>query len=498
MLNRRQTAARAGPHPKETSSTSGTANNPPSFARANTSTSHSNDTFTTLKLVVFLSALVIAIIWVSQAVNISQDDFFRDFMPSREMVKNQIRENILKDDTHRAKHLFLREGRPNPKDTELHVEADAHRDEQCDLLVQVANNQQYHFYISRWLLDSSLPVGGNSRLKGIVLLFHGCSHFGDQWNLAPEERQVVVQLHKAGFAVVAFTSTAATQEPDGDRCWQTFSGWELSTEPQEVTCNAEQIQDTRTNLLENSGDVQMVRSIVKSLLHGAPLLKYISWNAVGASSGGIFATTLMQPSILPGVHLSKVVAYVSSVHSDVARLFESCGQSTLVEQFWPKGFPSVLYVHMPNDEGTMFDIKEQMNDLSGVGVKVDEIQCPPTRITENSLNELLGMPHEAKVEIIELFKEREYISSDNMWKVNSRKLNLGEPVGDIVRKYWNAWDRNVGCKKGEPELLPTSPDQAVEMITEIMHATCAYHEFTHYRAKAVREWLIHGQLPETA
>eukprot|EP01138_Halocafeteria_seosinensis_P004983 gb/GECG01005095.1/.p1 GENE.gb/GECG01005095.1/~~gb/GECG01005095.1/.p1 ORF type:complete len:512 (+),score=52.33 gb/GECG01005095.1/:1-1536(+) len=508
MLNRRQTSsAGRGEEEEEKASSSSSVSSTPFLSKLGVSGGSSsssnvrlggNQSFgvlNTVALTIFLLTLGIAVLWVVRTVNISKDELFRDFIPSRAMVKNQVRENILRTNQDPStKHLFLRRGNSHSQSTEKaelqEIPPGSHDD--CDLLVEVSNSQKYNFYISRWLLDSTLPVGGNSRLKGIVLLFHGCSHFGDRWNLGPEERQVVVHLHKAGFAVIALTSTSARQEPDGDRCWQIFTGWELSSEPMDVSCDVDRIERANRHLIEHSADVRMVRSVVRSLLNASPLLHHVKWNAMGASSGGAFTSVLMQPYVLDDVHLDKAVIYISPMHSDVVTVMESCAQHMEVERFWPRGFPDVMFVHMPNDQAAAYEIKQQVNDLSGVGVNVEQVECPSTRIEESSFYMILGMPYEAKTEVISLLKDRKYIDENNMWLVNSRKVDMSGPLRSIVDKHWDSWDKSVSCKKGDPELKPFTKNQVVDMLVEVMHATCAYHEFTDCEAKTIRRWLAQG------
>jgi hypothetical protein len=92
----------------------------------------------------------------------------------------------------------------------------------------------------------------SSELRGVVYLFHGCSHVGQDFFRLLEERAIVANLTARGFAAVAFTAADKVS-----RCWM-------------------------------EEDMAPVRSSIKKLDFNRQLPTF----AFGASSGGSFVTTL--------------------------------------------------------------------------------------------------------------------------------------------------------------------------------------------------------------
>ena len=50
--------------------------------------------------------------------------------------------------------------------------------------------------------------------KGVVVLFHGCSHSGEDWDKLPIERMIVSKILDAGYVALALTSLDRRH-----RCW---------------------------------------------------------------------------------------------------------------------------------------------------------------------------------------------------------------------------------------------------------------------------------------
>ena len=102
----------------------------------------------------------------------------------------------------------------------------------------------------------------NSDVRGLLVLFHGCSHSGFSWFSLPEGRRVIKHSLYAGLAVVAFSS-----QDRSSKCWD--NGWP-PTEGKDV--------------------VAVVRALDEFVgrFHLQNMLLY----ALGASSGGSFVTLI--------------------------------------------------------------------------------------------------------------------------------------------------------------------------------------------------------------
>ncbi len=113
--------------------------------------------------------------------------------------------------------------------------------------------------------------------RGLVLLFHGCSHGASDWLHLPEERAIVSKLLGSGYSVLAFSSVDRQS-----RCWS--AAWPLD-EVEKVTSNpdVDSVLGALAVWLKREGKQQL------------PIF------AQGASSGGTFVTVISRAMYLRGI-----------------------------------------------------------------------------------------------------------------------------------------------------------------------------------------------------
>ena len=63
--------------------------------------------------------------------------------------------------------------------------------------------------------SSSSLIATVSAVEGLVVLFHGCSHSGADWDTLPIERMIVSKILEAGYVAMALTS-----QDRRHRCWR--------------------------------------------------------------------------------------------------------------------------------------------------------------------------------------------------------------------------------------------------------------------------------------
>ncbi|CAM9618216.1 unnamed protein product, partial [Hapterophycus canaliculatus] len=111
-----------------------------------------------------------------------------------------------------------------------------------------------------WKMPEQYAQGGGEAIKGLYVVFHGCTHSHLDWFDLPEERAIVNHLVGVGYAVVA---PASKDRNSG--CWR---------------------------LQNEGGDIQAVKAMLWrwyrdwSIPPNTPLFMF------GASSGGGMATAL--------------------------------------------------------------------------------------------------------------------------------------------------------------------------------------------------------------
>jgi len=132
-------------------------------------------------------------------------------------------------------------------------------------------------------------VAEGARERGLMLLFHGCSHRGKDWFVLPEERAVVRAHLRAGYSVLAFSSQDAQSG-----CW--VGSWPADR--------------------KNPGGNKDIDSVLGALAlwlkrHGK---EHVPLLAMGASSGGSFVTILAR-----AMHLHAAVVIVSPGHPAALR-----------------------------------------------------------------------------------------------------------------------------------------------------------------------------------
>lgn len=121
--------------------------------------------------------------------------------------------------------------------------------------------------------------------KGIVFLFHGCSHVGEDWFILPEEKHVVSEMIKNDLIPVSFTSSSKNQ----NRCWDHRAPVRF---PDDGNYNYD---------LFPVSDV-MLQMIQDNEWENLPI------SLLGASSGASFATLI--PKQLEHIRFNAILLYI--------------------------------------------------------------------------------------------------------------------------------------------------------------------------------------------
>lgn len=174
---------------------------------------------------------------------------------------------------------------------------------------------------------SDLPA-----MRGIVLLFHGCSHTAEIWATGAEEQPLLSQLtHERLFAVSI--SAESTKQPNNHNCWDGFSEgydgnadvrnavavvaeiarkWDemAAAELQQAQVPAWEMEQTATSTTAAAAGSVQGRSSSTTPSSSLPLqLPLPPIYAIGASSGGLFV------QLLPlHIRMSSILVYIMGPH----------------------------------------------------------------------------------------------------------------------------------------------------------------------------------------
>jgi len=187
-------------------------------------------------------------------------------------------------------------------------------------------------------LDVMWQVPTRAPAKGLLLLFHGCSHSASDFFECedclglPEERTIVVESLEFGLAVASISSG----DRHFSRCW------------------------SRGDIAPTIRIIDVLQT--RLLLLNRPLF------AIGASSGGGFVgklVTAMKPESFAGVS-SQIMGW---------------GGDVFRKDPWTEWPPAVEFVTMTRDSWTDQTVRENVDICKKLGVTVSHRKCPPLKMS---------------------------------------------------------------------------------------------------------------------
>lgn len=193
--------------------------------------------------------------------------------------------------------------------------------------------------------------------KGLVVIFHGCSHDAMSFVTLPEQRAWLDAAGDLGLAAVALTSRNRASG-----CW-------------------------------SDSDTGRVRGAMSALLDAKPRWRALPLLAVGISSGGFLLRQLVQglPSAPRG--LIFVVSSAPGLEAADAR-----------------GMPPSVFAHMPKDSRTASAVASNLATLKQAGVLAAEMKADPLPLTAEWLagRPVSGMTHDVADTIVEAYPQRSF------------------------------------------------------------------------------------------
>jgi len=265
--------------------------------------------------------------------------------------------------------------------------------------------------------------------RGIFFIAHGCKHQAtdlfteigpDGWRFEacpasnfgrclglPEEVRLRQAARARGYVVAAVSGGSGRQS-----CWHTAA-----------------------DLPRVAAALRRVRA-AEGLPETAPVL------ALGASSGGAFVGRLAGPLAGGGLpHLRCIVPQIMSVGG-----------------YPNRGVPA-LFVHMARDRYTAEEVRADVRELEGAGVRVGEIAVEPMAVTAELLSRCLAesLAHDVATAL------REHGLVDDR----------GHLLGDSRARRWVRSVRRALAGRSDDTL---APDESC--IAELMNVAWAQHEMT--------------------
>eukprot|EP01103_Thecamoeba_quadrilineata_P003022 TRINITY_DN12857_c0_g1_i1.p1 TRINITY_DN12857_c0_g1~~TRINITY_DN12857_c0_g1_i1.p1 ORF type:complete len:360 (+),score=30.25 TRINITY_DN12857_c0_g1_i1:63-1082(+) len=210
----------------------------------------------------------------------------------------------------------------------------------------------------------------NGETRGLVALFHGCTHGGESWFLLPEHVAVTESLIKNSFAVVAFSS----YDRVGSKCW------DVDYDPTLID----------TALTQFIGKYESKFPISK--IYG-----------LGASSGGNFV------SMLPNLfHFFRAIAVYISPGS-----FEHLSDN----------FPATMFIYMPRDKrfGSERNVQDSVRYLKGHGIETDVVECKEQPLTITTFKERMSLNVEDSRRVHEIFREERLLNEDGTLRMDPKQ-----------------------------------------------------------------------------
>ena len=305
----------------------------------------------------------------------------------------------------------------------------------------------------------------NTEEKGLVMLFHGCSHTAADWFELPEDRRIVRLLLASGYSVAAFLSA--------DRhtgCWD--SKWPLTRGGSNV-------------------DVGRVIAGLQALVEAeyGQQQRYPTLFTLGASSGGTFTTIVSRalpvmaqvPMISPGSEpalLTPSTRPLTAASTQPAVSSFSASALSSADRLYP--VPPTLFVYMPRDEdwasaARIQSVRERMLAAGkrlgfriGRDESVQQLALEPLAITPTFLSSRVdGISEEQSRSFHSLCQSERFIDSSGLLLDRPRHSGM---VDFLMEKL--SW-----------------PEQLHSAVREEMNLAYGQHELTSERMDEVVQWM---------
>jgi len=237
-----------------------------------------------------------------------------------------------------------------------------------------------------WQKPSQCEEGGTAP-KALLFLAHGMCHgaedfFGEAGFAGlPEEKRIVAAALSSGFVVVACSSMNRSRKawrPDDD---------------------GPRIAMILHALMEREGFACEGRELPICVL--------------GASNGGAFALRLPQ-----WLHVRAIVCQIMS--GSIEHM-----------QAQPK-MPPVLFVHMPRDERTARGVSSCIEYLQSVGVRAEELLCPPLPIHDAFFKQRCGFDEIASKTLVEALRAGDFLMQDSKLADDPRQTEWREVLAPFA------------------------------------------------------------------
>jgi len=277
--------------------------------------------------------------------------------------------------------------------------------------------------------------------QGILFLFHGCSHKGEDWFTLPEETHFITTAIQQKILPVAFSSQDASHGLS-NHCWD--------HNPPTIIPD---IQGKNKDLGPIAG---VIAEMIKTNYWDIPII------LLGTSSGAQFVSML--PKQLGNeVQVHSIMLYINPGVRNIFEEIPNIGPSG------PAKFPKVGFLAMERDENTLQRILDTQSLLAGKSVqtKLWKIGRPiiyPTFFSDNT-----ALPLSASEEIYEILLRNSFLDNEGYLVRNPRSSN---------------WLEIVSQSFSQPPTL----QRYEEHIRELLNVAFGYHEFTSEAAANILQW----------
>lgn len=288
---------------------------------------------------------------------------------------------------------------------------------------------------------SNWPASANT----VFVLFHGCNNGGSDWFQKPEEVIFLRAVLARSAAIVAFTNPMH----DGSFCWPNSDGSDFEDVAATILHGARRIFQSKTTV---------------------PLDLIF----VGASSGGTFASTLLNVHLDSWKRLGQVVAFLSVVSPT------SFIRSSKLVGHPRSDFPATGLIYMPRDVTFASEaaVTELLLSLKRLNVAAKAWPVGPRKLTASDLLHSLNV---AGLVVQEASVSRFIEALTDLGLVEA-----GEVVADPRRFPWQR--TLVALREMRSEV---SAEHGRRCVEELLNRAWAQHEFGVAEiVEEVLDWLL--------
>lgn len=257
------------------------------------------------------------------------------------------------------------------------------------------------------VIDGQAIVWENVKTpKGVILVFHGCSHSAtDWWDKQdscpkciglPEEKRIVAFAVARRYVVVALSS----QDRKSSRCWDVVA-------PPKITTDMQKTKHTVMTMVKREGWEKL------------PIF------ALGASSGGALAALIPFHIKLQGSCV-QIMAVPPEVYKGVAKATAHI-------------FPPMLFVHMVRDGATGAGVAQDIAVLTNEGIATEAIAVPPRPLTPSFFaDRISNITAELSKQMFESLQTAGLVTSNGLLKKDPRQT--GDEWRNVLKPHSEGQD----------------------------------------------------------